>query len=106
MVLPAATDVDPDTLRQSGHWALYWEVVHARGSRIVVEAAWADLTEDELPDARAGYEAARQARQARFSERLRAKTLARLADDSDREYVDDPLAYAQQLVNEQVTDRR
>ena len=93
-----ATDVDVETLRRSGHWALYWELVHARGSREGVEAAWAALTGDERPEARAGLEAARQARQDRFAARTRARSVARVDDQPD--YVEDPFAFARQLSGE------
>lgn len=93
-----ATDVDIETLRRSGQWALYWELLHARGSREAVEAALAALTDDERPAARAGLEAARAARQDRFAARTRAKALAG-ADDQPA-YVEDPVAYGQQLVRE------
>lgn len=93
-----ATDVDIETLRRSGQWALYWELVHARGSREAVETAWAALTDGERPAARAGLDAARQARQDRFAARTRARALANVDDQPD--YVEDPVAAAQQLVRE------
>lgn len=105
MVPPAATDVNPDTLRRSGHWALFWELIHARGSAPAVEAAWAELTDDELPAARAGLEAARQARQARFSERARAKARRRIAEN-EPDHVDDPISYALQLANGKTSEAR
>lgn len=94
-----ATDVDIESLRRSGQWALYWELVHARGSREAVEAAWAALTDSERPDARAGLEAARRARQDRFAGRTRERALVRGGDHAD--YVEDPVAFAQQLAGEQ-----
>ncbi|MCP3934221.1 MAG: hypothetical protein GY708_02490 [Actinomycetia bacterium] len=93
-----ATDNDVETLRRSGQWALYWELLHSRGSREALETAWATLTDDERPAARAGLEAAREARRERFAARSRASALARV--DDQPEYVDNPVAYAQQLFGE------
>lgn len=94
-----ATDIDIETLRRSGRWALYWELVHARGSREAVEAAWAGLTDEERPAARAGMDAARKARQSRFGDRARARAFADVDEQPD--YAEDPVAFAQQLAREQ-----
>jgi len=93
-----ATGVDVEALRRSGQWALYWELVHARGSSEGVQAAWDALSDPERPAARAGFDAARKARQDRFAARSRARADAHINDLP--EYVDDPIAYGQQLVQE------
>ena len=92
-----ATDVSIETLRRSGQWALYWELLHARGSREAVQAAWATLADEERLAARAGFKAAREARRERFAARARARAVAR---GDQTEYVVDPVAYAEQLVQE------
>lgn len=89
-----AADLDIERLRRSGHWALYWELVHARGSQDAVRATWATLTDEERPAARAGLTAAASARHDRFAARARAKAAARL--DGPREYVEDLLGQARQ----------
>ena len=93
-----ATDVDIETLRRSGQWALYWELVHARGSREAVETAWAAIADDERPAAKAGLRAARQARQDRFAANARSKARSNSNDGSG--FVEDPVTFGQQLARE------
>lgn len=68
-----ATDTSLDALRADGRWALYWELLHARGSMPAVRQAWESVTHNEREAARAGLVAARDARRSRLGEGLLAK---------------------------------
>lgn len=76
-------DDELQRLRTEGRWALYWEVLHARGGSTAVSAAVAALTPAEREPARAGLERAAAARRQRTSARLSARSATRCDEPTD-----------------------
>lgn len=78
-----ASDLDVEELRRSGRWALYWELLHARGSGEAISEAWATISEAERPSAQAGLDAVRKARHERLRSGARERARSRIGDEPD-----------------------
>ena len=65
-----ATNLDLAPLRASGRWALYFELVHARGDQAAVLETLAEVANGDRAQALAGLRAAAEARESRIVEKM------------------------------------